>query len=178
MVKGEIMPQVGEIKTAKELGKKGAGPYILHACEQCGKQRWIHFNRTKAKPASHKCYLCGHKRNPKTRQKGDKIKQSLGYILVYMPDHPFAQATGYILEHRLKMEEKLGRYLLPSEMVHHINGIKGDNRIGNLMLIAPSDHGLYNKLCRNCQLRKEIRLLRWQGKELQKTLQLKLEELQ
>jgi len=63
-----------------------------------------------------------------------------GYVLIFRPKHPNAQRGGQILEHRVVMEDKIGRLLLPHETVHHINGIRHDNRPENLQL-RNGNHG-------------------------------------
>lgn len=70
---------------------------------------------------------------------GRKIDRD-GYVLVSAPEgHPHARMragrnTGLMLEHRKVMEEKLGRYLLPSETVDHIDGLRLHNNPLNLRL--------------------------------------------
>lgn len=80
--------------------------------------------------------------------KGGIRKNYHGYIIVSSYNHPFKSKTGCVLEHRLVMEDFLGRYLKPEEVVHHINGDRTDNRIENLMLFATGgEHRAYhNKL--------------------------------
>ncbi len=56
-----------------------------------------------------------------------------GYVYIKRFGHPYAH-NNYVAEHRLAIEMFIGRYLKPEESVHHINGIRWDNRIENLML--------------------------------------------
>ena len=74
--------------------------------------------------------------------KNGKRKHSDGYIWILLPNHPFCDKQGYVLEHRLVVEKCIGRYLTCKEVVHHrgikylIGSIKNkqDNRPINLML--------------------------------------------
>lgn len=71
---------------------------------------------------------------------GGIAKASEGYLKEMVKDHPKADCNGYVKQHRLIMEKHLGRYLTTKDVVHHINGIRDDNRIENLFLTTRSDH--------------------------------------
>jgi hypothetical protein len=97
--------------------------------------------------------------------KGGKRTNRLGYVVVTMfESHPFFEAMHYrtgrvggntpgsnfVFEHRLVMAEHLGRPLLPSETVHHIDGNRANNDIVNLQLRI-SNHGPGIVMqCRQC----------------------------
>lgn len=72
--------------------------------------------------------------------KGGRLKNAQGYIQIWKPEHPNANKSGYILEHRLIMSEHLGRKLTRDEDVHHINEIKDDNRLENLEILTKREH--------------------------------------
>lgn len=76
------------------------------------------------------------------------------YIEVYVPesDHHAAmrRISGYVLEHRYVMAQHLGRDLLPTESVHHINGDTTDNHLDNLQL-RQGKHGAHVAMhCMDC----------------------------
>lgn len=76
--------------------------------------------------------------------KGGVQMTSKGYEKTWLPeDHPYATmriAKGYVLTHRLRMAEHLGRPLRNDETVHHIDGNKLNNDISNLQL-RTGNHG-------------------------------------
>lgn len=73
--------------------------------------------------------------------KGGRTTTRQGYVLVWLPEHPQANRHGYVWRHRLVMEKRLGRYLTRQEVVHHVNGVPGDDRDENLQLFAcNADH--------------------------------------
>jgi hypothetical protein len=82
----------------------------------------------------------GHPLEKNPNWKGGRTETSHGYVLVKRPEHPDSDTRGYVYEHRLVAEEKLGRRLGDDEQVHHKNGDRADNRPENLEVLSLQDH--------------------------------------
>ena len=70
----------------------------------------------------------------------EKIVSCGKYNYAVVPDHPAAIDHGYVLEHRIIMENILNRLLNPNEIVHHKNGDGKDNRPINLEVMLREKH--------------------------------------
>lgn len=66
--------------------------------------------------------------------KGGRTRHKAGYVMVRAPGHPRAGRSPYVFEHILVAEELLGRHLVDGESIHHVNGVRDDNRPENLEL--------------------------------------------
>lgn len=63
-----------------------------------------------------------------------------GYVRVYAPGHPEAKDRGWGREHRIVAHDAFGP-IPAGHHVHHINGDRSDNRVENLVVLTPEEHG-------------------------------------
>jgi NMD protein affecting ribosome stability and mRNA decay len=130
----------GRKKTPETIAKLSAAHCgKKHTPEHIGKIAAANRGRKRSKESIAKANasMVGHRHGKENGNwKGGRRKTSHGYITILCPRHPHADNEGYVREHRLVMESHIGRTLLPSEVVHHINGAITDNRVENLMLFS------------------------------------------
>ncbi len=143
-------PKLGDTARACDIGYIGRGIRVWVACPQCGRERW-----QGRRFMMNLCPRCGIPKGGQLRRGCNNTKwaggkrHAEGYIFITVDEtHPFfvmatksAHAKHYqIAEHRLVVAQNIGRALTDGEIVHHVNGIRSDNRIENLQLLQQSQH--------------------------------------
>lgn len=108
-----------------------------YVCSGCNR---VFYSSRKGIKKCRPCHLQHIKAMP--RLSGHKYMGRYGYIWASAPEHQskYGRKRSFIQEHRLVMEQALNRPLEPTEIVHHINGVKHDNRIQNLINTDRSNH--------------------------------------
>lgn len=130
------MPKIGEKRYIEQKGKTKRHLSVWSACPDCSRERWVRLINNM--PISLYCRHCWQVGSRHPSWRGGRRITTGGYVEIKLHIsnlfYPMANCMGYVLEHRLVMAQHLGRQLLPKEVVHHKNGVRTDNDIGNLEL--------------------------------------------
>jgi len=148
------MPQLGDLVKASTIGYAGGNARYVK-CPICGLERWIcHRRQRKNPPPIEPIKLCpkcrmnrwlekrDYHRDGHPLWKGGRNKTRFGYIRIFAPDHPRANLphSPYVFEHILVWEKAHNQSLPKGWVIHHINGIKDDNRLKNLLAMSRNGH--------------------------------------
>lgn len=109
-------------------------PTMLRECLQCGNEFVISPKHKDKKFCNVEC-ACAYRRE----QKRVATIGTNGYKYVW-----FADGSGE-KEHRYLMEQHLGRKLKKDEVVHHIDGNRTNNDLGNLVVMSRGEHSALHR---------------------------------
>jgi len=123
---------------------------IKYKCIECKEDffRFPSYKRNHGKPkyCSHKCKskstLWREKYTGKNNSNYKGYKTTVrGYIMIRDINSKYSNGESkYIFEHRIVAEKMIGRKLDKEEVVHHLNGIRTDNRPENLKIMLKNYH--------------------------------------
>ena len=186
----EVISNPKEGDRRRKRYEKGTRIEIWVTCPICKIAKWKNLIITQTPKYTGLCHRCRtiamhKKRALRPINERPRTKRKDGYLELVLPDwhwcYPMATKSRHsILIHRLIMAEHLHRLLESWELIHHKNGVKDDNRIENLKITTRKDHDLTfakgydagfkaGSKIKIDELRKEIRLLRWELKQVKES---------
>jgi hypothetical protein len=143
-----LLPRYCSIPCSAIGRQKDATERARFTCAQCGKE---HNRRRKPggriyaqqKFCSQECKVANQMARAQKRFDEGGYKKHIkrnGYVWMTVPTLSRNGGSKHVMEHRYIMSKHLGRDLFPEETVHHIDGNRQHNLIGNLELFS-SRHG-------------------------------------
>ena len=111
--------------------------YICVKCPDCARHRWQRGDYKK-RVRYPRCNSCAQKGNRNYKWQG--YRRANGYIKLNKPGYHRADSQGYVMEHIVVWEKANNKELPKGWVVHHLNGIKDDNRPENLLALHYSKH--------------------------------------
>lgn len=144
MVRPAVIARGGGVYCSRACTARRGRVEVERVCEGCGQRFVVEPYRVRLGAGRFCSKRCANRHsNPpgagSTRWRGGRILDTKGYVFVHRPGHPLAQSRGYVAEHRLVLHEA-GVDIPPGHVVHHVNGVKGDNRPENLQVLSVADH--------------------------------------
>lgn len=138
-----------------KLLSNGSGKKVTLVCDWCSRETvtvYANYTRSVKPDGKTMCRWCASKKSGKAKKgkpllksrgprphtrgensctwKGGRHLSYDGYVLVYIGPKKYRK------EHDLVVEKALGREIVKPEMVHHINLVRADNDVKNLILLA------------------------------------------
>lgn len=129
-----------EFSTYPSKIKIGRGKYCSKVCclKKTGIKKGQRLSReTEFKKGEKPSFYKGF-RHTQSRPGGRK------YTQLHRPNHPDCDSSGYVREHRLVAEQKIGRRLSSDEIVHHIDDDGLNNHPDNLEVMPKREHDKMN----------------------------------
>ena len=138
------MLKIEEVRRGKEIGKLGYNRYVWVSCPGCGVEHWVEYRFYKNGKYKGRgmCGSCAQFHPNGGKSQGWLNKRGYRIVILGKGDFFYSMTgdRGRIFQHRLVMAKHLKRCLLLWELVHHLNGIKDDNRLENLALTTNRKH--------------------------------------